>query len=323
MLHELLTNLWLRVKALFLKSKLERDLDDELRFHLAMRRQKLENAGLTAAEASEAAQRRFGNPTLLRETSRSLWSFASLDALGRDLRYARRAMARAPVFTATAIATLAFGIGANTAVFSIVNSVLLHAMPYQAPQNIYAIREVVQIGSQRHDASSVNAGNFLEWKRRSGAFQAVAAMEPSNDNLILGNESAHIHGLRASAALFALLGIHPRIGRSFTAEEDERGHGSQIVLTDALWRGRFASNPEILGQTISLNGYPVTVIGVLPASFYFPKQEQLYSAPVAGWTYRVEYFLNLNLGPWEQFRGTRTPSRGRHSRAGLGRVGSH
>src|SRR5580658_4813020 len=111
MLHEVLTGLWLRVRALIMRRRLERDLNDELGFHLAMRQQKLEREGLTATEASAAARRRLGNPTLLRETSRSLWKFAWLEALGRDLRYACLAMARSPVFTAIAVATLAFGIG--------------------------------------------------------------------------------------------------------------------------------------------------------------------------------------------------------------------
>ncbi len=144
---EFLTGLWLRLRALFLRRKLERDLDEELGFHLAMRKQKLESAGLTPTQASAAARRRLGNPTLLRETSRSLWTFAWLEALGRDLRYACRSMAAAPVFTAVAIATLAFGIAANTAIFSIVNGVLLRAMPYERPGELYSLREAVQTPS--------------------------------------------------------------------------------------------------------------------------------------------------------------------------------
>jgi predicted permease len=310
-----LTNLWLRIKTLVMRRKLDRDLDDELRFHLAMRQQKFEKAGLPAAEASAAARRRFGNTTLLRETSRSLWSFAWIEALSRDLLYACRAMARAPVFTAIAIITLAFGIGANTAIFSIVNGILLRAMPYQSPEDLYSIREAVQVGSQRNAVAAVNGGNIVEWRRSSHSFQAIAALEPSNDNLILGNESTPVHGIRASASLFPLLGMRPRIGRTFRAEEDEMGHGLEIVLTDALWRSRLGSNPGIIGQTISLNGYPATVIGVLPASFYFPKQEQLYGAPIGKWTFRVEYFLNLNLGPWE-----RKPGIGNFNFAALGRI---
>jgi putative ABC transport system permease protein len=315
MVPELFITLWLRIKAVVLRRRLNRDLDDELRFHLAMRQRKFENSGVPEIEAAAAARRRFGNPTLLRETSRSLWTFAWLDALLRDLRYAGRGMARAPVFTAVAIATLAFGIGANTAVFSIVNAILLRAMPYENPEAIYSIREAVQVGARRQVMSAVNGGNILEWTRRSRSFQAIAALEPTNDTLTSGNESTNVHGLRASASLFSLLGIRPRMGRSFAPVEDEMGHGLQIILTDALWRSHFASNPEVIGQTVSLNGYPATVIGVLPASFYFPKQEQLYGEAIAGWTFRAAYFVNLNLGPWE-----RKPGLGNFNFAAIGRI---
>lgn len=315
MLRETFINAWLRIKALVMRRKLERDLNDELAFHLAMRRQKLEQAGLEADEATTAAQRRFGNPTLLRETTRSLWTFAWLDALRGDLRYAVRAMARAPVFTTVAIVTLAFGIGANTATFSIVNGVLLRAMPYERPDDLYSIREIVQAGSQRHTAAAVNGGNILEWTRNSRSFETIAALEPSDSDLVIGNESVRLHGIRASASLFSLLGIRPQIGRSFSPEEDVMGHGLEIILTWALWRDRFASNPGILGQSVSLNGFPATVIGVLPASFYFPKEEQLYGEPIAGWTFHVDHFVNLNLGPGERKSGI-----GSFNFAAIGRV---
>jgi hypothetical protein len=283
MVHELLTGLRLRIRAIVMRRRLERDLDDELGFHLAMRQQKLEQDGLTATEATAAALRRLGNPTLLRETSRSLWNFAWVDALSRDLRYAVGTMARSPVFAIVAILTLAFGIGANTAIFSIVNGVLLRALPYQRPADLYSIRETVQVGSERKTMSSGNGGNILEWKRSAGSFEAIAALIPTNDNLILANDSVNVHGLRASASLFPLLGIQPRIGRSFTPEEDDMGHGLELILTDALWRARFGADPAVIGKKASLNGYPTTVIGVLPQSFYFPKQDQLYGDRGAKW----------------------------------------
>jgi hypothetical protein len=189
---EFLTNLWLRIKTLALRRKLHRDLEDELDFHLAMRQQKFERAGLSPPDAAAAARRRFGNTSLRRETLRSLWTFAWLDSLARDLRYACRIMARAPLFATVAVATLAFGIGANTAIFSIVNGVLLRAMPYDNPADLYSIREVVQDGSQRHVLSAVNGGNVLEWTRRSHSFQSIAAMNPSDDTIVVGSESANL-----------------------------------------------------------------------------------------------------------------------------------
>jgi len=312
---ESLNNLWLRIKSLALRRKLHHDLEDELNFHLAMRQQKFERAGMLPSEAAAAARRRFGNSTLRHETLRSLWTFASLDSLTRDLRYACRTMARDPLFTVVAVATLAFGIGANTAIFSIVNGILLRAMPYDRPADLYSIREVVQVGAERHMVNAVNVGNALEWTRRKRSFQSIAVMEPSNDTIAVGSSSVNINGLRASASLFPLLGIRPRIGRSFTPDEDQMGHGMQIVLTDALWREHFDANPGILGQKVSMNGYPATVVGVLPASFYFPKQDQLYNTPVARWTSRVEYFVNLNLGAWD-----RKPGIGNFNFAAIGRV---
>ncbi len=312
---EFLTGLWLRLKALWMKRKLDRDLENELRFHMEMRREKLEKAGLPLSEAAASARRRFGNLGLVQETTRSQWRFAWIDALSRDLRYACRTLAKAPAFTAIAVTTLAFGIGANTAIFSVVNGVLLRAMPYERPQDIYSIREIVQAASQRNVMRLVNGGNVLEWRKRARSFQEIALMMPSNDNLGVGSESAQVHGLRVSSSLFPLLGIRPQIGRPFLPEEDVMGRGIQIILTDALWRGRFGAKPEIVGQKVLLNGYSATVIGVMPPSFYFPKQVELVSGAVAGWNFSPQYLLNSNLGPWEQ-----RPSIGNFNFAVIGRL---
>jgi putative ABC transport system permease protein len=312
---EFLISLWLRLRALVLRRRLERDLDDELRFHLEMRQEKLEKAGLSPAHASSAARRRLGSPALIRERSRSVWTFTTLEEAGRDLRYACRTLVCAPVFAAIAIVTLAFGIGANTAVFSVINGVLLREMPYRNPEELYSIREVVEAGNRRRMMPSVNAGNILEWIREARSFEAIAAMMPSNDTLIRGTETANVHGLRASASLAGVLGMHPRIGRWFMPEEDLMGKGLRLVLTDELWRARFNADSGIVGQSVSLNGYDATVIGVLPPDFYFPKQNQIYGERVAKWDSRIEYFLNLNLGSWD-----RKPGVGNFNYAAIGRL---
>jgi predicted permease len=312
---EFVISLWLRLRALVLRRRLERDLDDELRFHLEMRQEMLEQAGLSRADASSAARRRLGNPALVRERSRSAWTFASLEEVGRDLRYACRTLARAPVFAAVAIATLAFGIGANTAIFSVVNGILLREMPYRNPQDVYFIREAVEADNQRRTMTSVNGGNVLEWMREARSFEAIAALMPSNDTLIRGTETVNLHGLRASASLAAVLGVQPRIGRWFVSEEDLMGKGLRLVLTDELWRARFNADDGIVGQNVSLNGYDATVIGVLPPGFYFPKQSQVYGEQAAKRDFRIEYFLNLNLGSWD-----RNPGLGNFNYAAIGRV---
>ncbi len=287
--------MWLRIKALFKRRQLERDLDDELSFHLAMRRQKLEAEGVP--DATNATRRRFGNVTAMREACREAWTFASFEGLARDVRYSVRTLAGSPGFTAVAVATLALGIGANTAIFSLVNAIVLKALPYERPQDLYAIHELVRVGSQRSPAMPVNAGNFLLWRKHARSFSAIAALEPTNDSLIQGSELIQMHGLRVSANFFPMLGIRPQIGRSFLPEEDYMGHGWEMILTEPIWRQRFHSDPNIVGRQVSMNGYPASIVGVLPASFYFPKQDQLFTTPIAGWTWRVEYFSNLSLLP--------------------------
>jgi predicted permease len=312
---EFLISLWMRLRALVLRRRLERDLDDELRFHLDMRREKLEKAGFSPAHACSAAQRRLGSPARIRERSRSAWTFSALEDAGRDLRYACRAMFRAPVFATVAIATLTFGIGSSTAIFSVVNGVLLRDMPYRNPDRLYSIREAVEAGKQRRAMSSVNGGNILEWTRDARSFEAIAAMMPSDDTLTRGTETANLHGLRVSASLAAVLGIQPQIGRWFMPEEDLMGKGLRLVLTDELWRARFNADSGIVGQTVSLNGYDATVIGVLPTGFYFPRQNQIYGEQVARRDARVEYFTNLNQGSWD-----RKPGLGNFNYAAIGRL---
>jgi putative ABC transport system permease protein len=312
---EYLISLWLRLRALVLRRRLERHLDDELLFHLEMRQEKLEMAGLSSARAFSAARQRLGSLALVRERSRSVWTFATLEEAGRDLRYACRTLVRAPVFATVAIATLAFGIGTNTAVFSVVSGILLREMPYRNPADLYCIREAVEAGNQHRTMTGVNGGNVLEWIREARSFEAIAAMMPSNDTLIRGTETTNIHGLRASASLATVLGLQPRIGRWFVAEEDLMGKGLRVVLTDELWRAKFDADPAIVGKNVSLNGYDAAVIGVLASGFYFPKQNQVYGEQAAKRDFRIEYFLNLNLGSWD-----RKPGVGNFNYAAIGRV---
>jgi putative ABC transport system permease protein len=168
--------------------------------------------------------------------------------------------------------------------------------------------------------TSVNGGNVLEWVREARSFEAIAAIMPSNDTLIRGTDTANIHGLRASASLAAVLAVQPRIGRWFMSEEDLMGKGLRVVLTDELWRARFNADSGIVGQNVSLNGYDATVIGVMPRGFYFPKQNQVYGEQAAQRDFRIEYFLNLNLGSWD-----RNPGVGNFNYAAIGRVrgGAH
>lgn len=284
-----------RFRALLKRRQLERDLQDEIAFHLAEKQTELESSGFPSDEAQTLVRRQFGNATLLKESSREAWLFRSLDNSVRDAKYAVRILEKAPAFTCIAVLTLAFGIGANTAIFSVINSVVLHALPYQKPDQLYAIREAAQVGPQHFPLNCVNAGNFLLWQKYSHSFAGMALLEPITDNLNLKDETVQIHGVRASSNLFSILGIPLQIGRPFTPAEDKSGRATAVILTNSLWRERFHSDPAIVGSTIRINGFPLEIAGVLRESFYFPKQSESYASPIAGWTYPIEYFVNLGL----------------------------
>jgi predicted permease len=276
------------------------DFTDELRAHLALEIDRLQEEGYSEEEASAMARRNLGNLTKAQERFYESHHWAWLDRLRRDVRFGLRQLRRNPGFTAIAIMTLALGIGANTAIFSMVHAILLSALPYPQPQNLYVVREDVLWRDQLYPASVDNGGDFVMWRRNCRSFTGIAALEPVNDNLDLGNTAVQVHGTRASANLFSILGVQPMLGRSFTPQEDQPGRNREVILTHALWRSRFNSDPKLIGKLIRLNGYEYTVVGVLPSSFYFPKFDQLDGGPIAGWTSAIQYFVPLALQPWEK-----------------------
>ncbi|MGH9401388.1 MAG: ADOP family duplicated permease [Terriglobia bacterium] len=282
------------------RKRTQSDFSEELQAHLALEADRLRAEGLSDEEARAAARRNLGNLTQAKErfyeSHRWLW----LDILIQDVRYGLRQLRRNPGFTAIAIITLALGIGANTAIFSMINGILLDAMPYQQPQRLYVVCENVQVGPKLYMGDVDNGGDFALWKRDCRSFAGIAALEPVNDNLDLGSTAVQIHGTRGSANLFSILGVGPMLGRSFLPEEDQPGRNREAIFTYALWHAYFNSDPKIIGKAIRLNGYDYKVVGVLPSSFYFPKFDQLDGGAIAGWTSRIQYFVPLALqAPWE------------------------
>jgi predicted permease len=292
-----------KLGALFRRPKPVDDLAEEIRAHLRMEEQVNLESGMPPDEARDAALRQFGNVTLAQERSREMWGWNWLEDLVQDIRYGLRMLRKNLGFAAVAVMTLALGIGASTAIFSMVNGILVSPLPYQEPRGLYLMREDFQVGTQLYPGSVDNGGNFLLWRRDCHSFDGMAALEPESDNLELGESAVQVHGTRASANLFSILGIQPQLGRTFTEEEDQVGRNREVILTDPFWRARFNSDPQIVGKTIRFNGYDFTVVGVLPASFYFPKFDQLTNGPIAGWTYHIEYFVPLALQPYESKPG--------------------
>jgi putative ABC transport system permease protein len=189
-----------------------------------------------------------------------------MQTLWQDLRYGARMLLKKPGFTLIAVVTLALGIGANTAIFSVVNTVLLRPLPFKEPDRLVMIREMKL---PQFPEFSVSPGNFLDWKRQNTVFERLVSLRASSFNLIGAGDPEQVMGLRVTDGFFAMLGAQPQIGRVFLPEEDQPGRANVALLSNSLWQRRFGGDPKILNQTITLSGQSYTVIGVMPANFRF------------------------------------------------------
>jgi putative ABC transport system permease protein len=266
-----------RLRAMFHSDKLDRDVDEELRSHLEMRAADNAAAGMTPDEARYDAQRRFGNTTLLKEDLRAMDIIGWLDTAARDLRYALRMLRRSPGFTVIAILTLALGIGANTAIFSVINAVLLRPLPY--PNSRYLVR--VEEHHEGSTAYGVSYANFLDLKNNSQSLSDVAAMRWWTANLVDGGEPESVQSALVSAEYFPALGIQPSLGRAFTAEEDQPGKDNVLLIAHGLWQRRYGSDPAVVGRKIKVNDELRTIIGVMPPGFREPFHCEIWAPLVA------------------------------------------
>jgi len=273
----------------------EDELDEEVQAHFRMAAQERMEQGETAEQARVSVAREFGNVTLVKEVTRDMWAFRWLETMLQDLRYGTRMLRKNPVFTAVALLTLALGIGANTAIFSLVNSVLLRPLAYREAQQLYLVREIIPELSQTYPTLPANLPNFLVWQRDCHSFEEVAIVEPFNMTLTGYGEAEQISGGRASANLFDVLGVMPELGRTFLPEEDTPGNDHVVMLADSFWRDRFHGDRTIVGRSITLDGQPVQVVGILPASFRFPKGAQL--GALTEFPPRTDFFKPLGLDP--------------------------
>ncbi len=202
-------------------------------------------------------------------------------SLASDLRRALRAMRRNPGFSAVAIATLAFGIGTNTAIFSVVDGVLIRPLGYGDENRLVAIHEVMPRFSHLAPRIPVNAMHFREWRKRVRAFASLAMIGGIRMNLTGAGEPERLAAARVSPDLFPMLGARTQLGRTFLEEEDQPGRDDVVVLSNAFWKRRFASDPNVLGRKILLDGHPYEIVGVLSPLFHFPKLNLLYAMTVA------------------------------------------
>ncbi len=275
----MLNKLRLRLRALFFKSRLEEELDEEVRFHLEREIEENIARGMSAEEARMAALRSFGGIERVKEESRDERGVRFLEEVWQDLRYGGRMLWKNPGFTLVAVITLALGIGANTAIFSVVNGVLLRPLPYYEPERlvmVWADRPILQAQIGMPDFP-VAVADFVDWRNQNHVFEQMAALRTQRMNLTGGGEPESVIGLRASAGLFTLLGARFTTGRAFLPEEDRAGADRVVVISHGLWRQRYGADPKLIGQKIMLDNEAYTVIGVTAPDFQFPRRGEVPS----------------------------------------------
>jgi predicted permease len=258
-----------RIRSLFHRDRLDRDLDDELAFHLAQRTEKNRAAGMEAAEARYAAHRQLGNAISLKEDTRSLRTLPWVENFAHDLRYGSRTLIKTPLFALIAITTLALGIGASTAIFSIVNSVLLRPLPFAQPERLVQVWETnLKMGADRN---VVNPMNFLDWTEQNRSFAGMAAVVDTSTKLGFGQEPLQVPAILVSPQFFSVLGIAPALGTGFADGDGKEGADIKLVLTYEFWQQQFGGDSSVIGRHIRNNERSATIIGVMPRGFALPK----------------------------------------------------
>ena len=252
-----------RIANLSSRSRVEREIDNELHSHLEMRAEDNIAAGMSPEEARRDALLRFGNPTVTKERVVGADTALGLDSVWADLRYAFRQLRRSPAFALTSILILGLGIGACTAIFSAVKPILLDSLPYPHARQIMMLWEMRQDGAPM----DVTFGTFHGIMERSRSFDAIAVMKPWQPTMVATDRPERFEGQRVSANYFRTLGVSPLLGRDFDASDDRFKGPDSVVLSDRLWRRRFAGDKSIVGKQVRLDDTLYTVVGVMPGSF--------------------------------------------------------
>jgi predicted permease len=259
-----INEIWQRLRAATRRKQLDLDLNDEVGFHLAMREEKNRASGMDAAEARYAARRQFGNTTHVKENSLNLRRWVWIEALWQDVRYGARSLRKSAGFTAVAALTLTLGIGAPTAIFSVIDSVMLQPLPFREADQLVSIL----MTEPGHVAGGPSALDVRDYARANHSFQSMVAYDQwrKNVNLAAANSEPEqmIVGL-VPADYFLTLDIRPLLGRLFTAEENQDGRNYVAAIDTDLWRNRFASDPAILGRQIRINDESYSIVAVMPA----------------------------------------------------------
>ena len=263
-----------RLLALLRSRRFDRELESEIQAHLELAERDAIARGLSPEDARRAARRAFGSIERIKEEHRDRRSVRWIETLSKDFRYGLLLLRRDPGFAVVAISVMAIGIGANAAMFSVVDAVLLKPLPYLEPERIVRVWEAPS-PTQRNGITTLN---FLDWKRLSTSFEALSATRGLSASLTGQGEPARLAGMLVSTDYFDVFGVKAILGRTFRNDEDRTGTSQVVVLSHAVWQSRFAADPGILQRTILLDGEPHQVVGVLaagsfdrgPSSFWKP-----------------------------------------------------
>jgi predicted permease len=281
------------LKRWFRRDHWEREMGDELRFHVDQQTSANIDLGMSAEKARRQAVLQFGGAEAVKEDCREQSSGFWLETLWSDVRYGMRMMARSPGFTLVAILTLALGIGANTAIFSVVNGVLLNPLPFPHPEQLVSLSE----SKPNFATGSISYLNFRDWQRSNHTFSAMAISRPISFSLTGAGEAEQLKAELLSSDYFSLLGVKPVIGRMFAPGEDEVGAAPIVLISAGLWKRKFGSSPEVIGRSITLDGRSFTIAGVIPADFDLMtrsfRNSEIY-VPIGQW--KNNFLLNRGAG---------------------------
>ena len=261
----MLNDLLFRVRSLLRRGRMERELDNELQFHLAHQVEKEMRAGLPPADARRSAQMALGGLERTKDECREARGTAGLEASVQDIRYALRVLRKSPAFTSVAVLSLALGIGANTAIFTLMDALMLRSLPVKAPGQLYRLAPAGQAGI----LEGSNFRLYETMRDRSKSFSGILLYNPNQWQVGLGGEVELAYGQCVTGNYYPLLGVQALAGRTLTEEDDRTAGGNPVaVLSHAYWERRFGRDPNVLGRTITINQAPFTVVGVTPPEFF-------------------------------------------------------
>ena len=277
------------------RKKREAELDEEVRSHLKMAARDRAERGESPEEAKFAALREFGNVALVQQVTRDSWGSGFLDRFTQDLRFGGRMFAKSPGFTSVAVLTVALGIGANTAIFSVVNGVLLNPLPYPAPDQLVTLHE----SKPNFEAGSISFPNFRDWRKDNKTFSMMGISRGYSFNLTGLGETEQVRAQLISTDLLPMLGVKPVLGRLFEEGEDEFGASPIVIISEGFWNRKLGSAQDVLGKGLTLDGRNYSVVGVVPANFNLEvgvfSASEIY-VPIGQWTNPALHVRMAGLG---------------------------